>query len=292
MFPARTHVLSNIFQLLAAAVLLLVAIPAIGQVPLTPDGFTNHVAGVLNADRPPAPIRVVAPLTLEERTPTGQRMQLNLDRIYALCRTDQGRCPEIVAAYASQARMMLRQSATSPTLAGLRVAIRPENYVRNLPGAAGVPASSQSLPPGLVALIYMDEPTSMRLLSFNDLQALRLSDDQAFATALQNTSRALPPLDQVIKPLLPGQIDGFRGGAYESSRLLLLADWSKVAAQFGGRLLVAIPSADELLYANGAGSMALPRLSALAHTRFAQAERPTSASVFEWRSTGWVAATP
>lgn len=270
--------------------LVLPAVPAAAQTALTPDGFTTQVAAAINAGRPNVPVRIVAPLTLEGQTPTGQSVQMNLDRIYALCRADQPRCPETVAAYVGQAGTMLRQSAAGPTQAGLRVVVRPESYVRNLPGMVGgtVPTSSRFLPPGLLALVYLDAPASMRLLTSSDLRAMRISDDQAFTTALQNTARALQPLDQVVKPVPPGEIGGFRGTAYESSRLLFVADWSRIAAQFGSRLLVAVPSSEEVLYANGSGAGALSRISAAAHARFAQAERPTSAAVYEWRPDGWI----
>ena len=77
---------------------------------------------------------------------------------------------------------------------------------------------------------------------------------------------------------------GIPGG----SRLLLHADWAKASKQFGGHLIVAAPSAEELLYADGSSAEAIDALSALAHDRFAKAERGISPSVFEWQPERWV----
>ena len=70
------------------------------------------------------------------------------------------------------------------------------------------------------------------------------------------------------------------------------ADWASLAREFEGHLLVAVPSADELVYANCSAPEALARLSGLARQRFARAQRPLSSAVFEWRPEGWVLATP
>ena len=283
-------------RLLVAFGALTATFPAHAQIPLAPDPYTAYVAAAINAGRPPILVRIEGPLTLEARLPGGGVAQISLDRIYAACRADQTRCPAIVSDFAARTNGLLATpqspaAPAQPTQASLRVGVRPEAYVRSLPqlGGAPVPRWSRSLPPGLVALVYEDTPTAMRLMGVAQLQALRLSEDQAFAAALQNTAREIAPHEPAYKLVREGQIGFVNGNAYDSSRLLLLSNWSTLASQSTGRLLVAAPSPDEILYANGSGYEAL---SVLARERYRKAKRPLSPAVYEWRPTGWIVAAP
>jgi hypothetical protein len=259
-------------------------------IPLDPDGFTNAVAQALNALAIPAPARVISPLTLTARNSTGTDIQINLDRIYAACKADQQRCPDFISHLIAGAADALQARHVPPTPATLRAVVRPEAYLRNNPQLAHVAirVAHRELPEGLVALIYVDKARAMGTVSAGELVEMHLSKDGAYHLGLRNVAADLRPIDQAIKLLPPRGIGTLRDSPYESSRLLLHADWAKVSKQFGGHLIVAAPSAEELLYADGSSAEAIDALSALAHDRFAKAERGISPSVFEWQPERWV----
>jgi hypothetical protein len=257
---------------------------------LDPDGFTNTVAQALNALAIPAPARVVSPLTLTARDSTGTEIQINLDRIYSACKSDQQRCPDFISNLITGAADALQARRVPPTPATLRAVVRPEAYLRSNPQLAqlAIRVAHRELPEGLVALIYVDKARAMGTVSARELVEMHLSTDDAYRLGLRNLAADLRPIDQAIKALSPRGIGTLRDSPYESSRLLLHADWAKVSKKFGGHLIVATPSAEELLYADGSTAEAIDALSALARDRFAKAERGISPSVFEWQPERWV----
>jgi hypothetical protein len=185
-------------------------------------------------------------------------------------------------------------SPAPPTPATLRAVVRPEAYLRNNPQLAQVAirVAHRELPEGLVALIYTDKAHAMGTVSARELVEMHLSTDDAYRLGLRNVAADLRPIDQAIKLLPPRGIGTLRDSPYESSRILLHADWAKISKQSGGHLIVAAPSAEELLYADGSSAEAVDALSALAHDRFAKAERGISPSVFEWQPGRWMVVAP
>jgi hypothetical protein len=282
---------------LSAATALLLAIvntssPARSKsaIPLDPDGFTNAVAQALNALTIPHPARIVSALTLTARNSIGTDMQINLDRVYFACKADPGRCPDFINNLIIGTADALIANNALPTRAALRVVVRPEAYLRDNPQFANVAikVARQELPDGLVALIYVDKPRSMGTVNASELAAMNLSTGEAYALGLRNIAADLQPIDQVIQALAPRDIGILRSSPYESSRILLHADWAKVSKQFGDHLIVATPSAEELLYADGSSAESVNALSTMAHGRFTKAERRISSSVFEWQPARWV----
>jgi hypothetical protein len=172
-------------------------------IPLDPDGFTNTVAQALNALAIPAPARVTSPLTLTARDSTGTEIQINLDRIYSACKTDQQRCPDFIRNLITGAADALQASHAPPTPATLRAVVRPEAYLRNNPQLAQVAirVARRELPEGLVALIYVDKARAMGTVSARELVEMHLSTDGAYRLGLRNVAADLRPIDQAIKAL-------------------------------------------------------------------------------------------
>ncbi len=260
------------------------------QVP-TPEAFTVLIEEALVAEAPASLAHRSGVLSIMATRATDQTLTLSLDRLYAACQTNPAECGTLRSQYVTRAGVFLREQPATPTKASLRMAIRPAANMAGLPVALKLPVLN-TLPGGLVGLLYFDLPTTMMLVGPAQLKELGLSYDEAVAAALANTTEELGPLDPAIEALAPGEAAGFKGGAYESSRLLYPQSWAGLASRFGGKLLVAFPSAEEVLCANGSGAEALPQLIALARMHFAKAERPTSPDVFEWQPTGWRLVTP
>jgi hypothetical protein len=278
---------------------LLAVTGAVAQPPDDPEGFTSAVASLLKADGLSDATRVAGPLTLEVPLPSGGKIQINLDRTYGACRADPPKCGVLVNNLVKGAEEVVRQARTQgPTAVAtpetLRAVLKPESYIRENPAVAqlGIMIKVPGLPDGLRAMLFADQTMTMRLIGTQEIERMHLSADAASAAALRNTETLLGPTDQAIAGVPPQRIGVLQGNAYEASRLLLHDDWAKVSARFGGHLIVAVPSAEQLIYGAGGSPEVVRTMSAMAHDAFARAERGISPSVFAWQPRGWAVIAP
>lgn len=245
---------------------------------------------MINSSGIPKPARIVSSLTLKARGVDGSEVQINLDRIYQACLGDQAECGEFLNRFVGGARATLLTVIAPAQPVTLRVVVRPTSYLKDPQlGTIMIPVTPPTMPAGLVALLYTDQPTTMRIVNRHDLETLHMSVQQAYDIALRNTMLDLRPFDQVIHKLPTGQAAAMPDSPYESSRLLLHRDWEKWSEQFHSHLLVAVPSAEEVIYAEGGSQPRIDAFAKIAHDRFLQAERGISPSVFEWHPDHWVA---
>jgi hypothetical protein len=272
---------------------------AIAQAPDDPQGFTTAVASLLKVDGISDAIRIVGPLTLEVPLASGGKIQINLDRTYGACRADPSKCGVLVNNLVKGAEDVVRQAhtqgpATIATPESLRAVLRPESYIRENPAVAqlGIMIKVQGLPEGLQALLFADQTMTMRLLGRQEIGQMHMSADAASAVALRNMASVLGPTDQAIGGVPPQRIGVLEGHPYESSRMLLHDDWAQVSARFGGHLIIAVPSAEQLIYGAGTSPEVVRTMSAMAHEAFARGERGISPSVFAWQPKGWTVAAP
>jgi uncharacterized protein YtpQ (UPF0354 family) len=295
--PLKSHVSSPIRMGLLGALLhagtISAQIPSAAGVPLDPDGFTATVAQMVNNSGVSDPVHVASSLTLKTRGAGRTDIQINLDRIYQACQGDQPDCRELLAHFVVGIHEQLSAVPTPVQPAKLRVVVRPASYLQD-PQFAKIliPATLPTMPAGLVAFLYVDQPTTMRIATTRDLENLHVSAKQAYEIAVRNTASELQPFGQAIQMLSAGQIGVVRDSPYESSRLLLHGNWQELVQRFGGHLLVAVPSAEELIYAEGGSKESINGFSKIAHDRFLRAQRGISPSVFEWQPNHWVLLAP
>ena len=77
-----------------------------------------------------------------------------------------------------------------------------------------------------------------------------------------------------------------------SSRLIFHEDWAPIAEKLEGRLIVAVPASDTIVFGKEEDAAALDAMAALAAEMTRKAERPISKSVFRWTPDGWQVAAP
>lgn len=278
---------------------LLAATGAVAQAPDDPDGFTSAVASLLKVDGLSDAVRITGPLTLEVSLASGGRIQINLDRTYGACRAEPTKCGVLVNNLIKGAEDVVRQAHTQgPAVVvmpeALRAVLKPESYIRENPAVAqlGIMIKVPGLPDGLRALLFADQTMTTRLVGTQEIERIHLSAAAASAAALRNMAAVLGPTDQAIVGVPPQRIGMLTGNPYEASRLLLHDDWAKVSARFGGHLIVAVPSAEQLIYGEGGNPEVVRAMSAMAHEAFARSERGISPSVFAWQPKGWTVITP
>ncbi|MFG6414427.1 hypothetical protein ACG02S_11020 [Roseateles sp. DC23W] len=141
--------------------------------------------------------------------------------------------------------------------------------------------------PGIVALVAVGP--LLRPVGRDEIEPLGLSSAQALALARTQLRAALPPLDQVARPVAADVIGRLQGPA-ESSRVLLHADWASLAQGQQGQLLVAPASPDMLLWSadtSAAGRQALRRAKREAlESGDRRASLPTR-TLLRWTPLGW-----
>jgi uncharacterized protein YtpQ (UPF0354 family) len=120
-----------------------------------------------------------------------------------------------------------------------------------------------------------------------DLEALKLSETEAFDAAKANLATDLKPLASVLKPVVGKSIGYLEEHAYDSSRLVLHDEWRQLANDLGGSLIVAVPTTSVLLYGSGATAEAVDAMRTFALNVGRKSQRPLSPLVFRWTSEGW-----
>jgi len=132
-----------------------------------------------------------------------------------------------------------------------------------------------------------DQPTTIATLGRDDLDALKLTADQALALGkrnLEGTARRV--IAQAVDRGAAG-VARFHGSDYTASLLAFPDLWQPLAEKFDGQLLVAVPASDVALFADGREPESLAQMLMSVTQTLARAQRPISAAVFEWTPTGW-----
>jgi uncharacterized protein YtpQ (UPF0354 family) len=248
--------------------------------------FTEYVASKLRRETRAAVV-VKEPLTLG----LGD-IQANLDRIFAFCRADPAGCSQEVSHYVKGVAEIYAAKASKaahsrPSKEAVRVVVRTQAYVTSSRATfpKGIP---KPLAGSLVMLPVIDTPRTIRILMENDLGDLGLSADEVFSLGLANLSHRLKPL-MAAKAVRPGQIGHIGGDDYNSSRLALLESWSPLAKAQGGKLIVAVPATDTVLYIGDDSPTVIDVLRLLVNKVSAQAPNPLSTELFRWTPSQWEA---
>jgi hypothetical protein len=259
------------------------------RVPTDRDGYTRFAAEKLRTMMRGRTVRITGPLTLM----VGES-QINLDRPFDACQRNPEDCITVTTSFLRNLAAMPEIDTMKPTRERLRLVVRPQDYVDQLTqlGTPQKPTTvvSRPLPGKLVVLCYFDFPTVMRPASKEDLQTLRLTAEEAFAIAARNMATELPAIP--VGSTKGRSIGLLAESPYESSRLALHDQWAGIARSMNGRLLVAVPGADVVLFGEEVGPESVIAISKATREGYRLSERPISATVFRWTKTGWEVATP
>jgi hypothetical protein len=146
---------------------------------------------------------------------------------------------------------------------------------------------AQPLAGDLWQVLILESSQASRFASAGDLDQLKLSAGDAIAVGLQNSLAALPALATVTHDLTPHQIGIIQSQADETSRILPAESWAPLARELDGRLLVAVPARDTVLYSEENGTQSVRTFAAVARDAAAKAEHGVSPTLLRWTPTGW-----
>lgn len=271
-----------------AALLPLVPLSVLSQgVPTDEAGFTEYVAKELRSVLGSTEVRTTGSLQLG----VGD-LRANLHRIYRFCTKNAEQCPSEVSNYVKAIAEAVKDQNAPPARESVRVIVRSAQYWKQAQAAlpaGGSPPEARPLVEGLVLLAVLDSPRTIRMMTEQDNKALGLSSDEVQKLGLENLRTALKPLMEVGKAAGHGQIGRVTGDPYDSSRLALLDSWAPLAEAQGGKLIIAAPAPEAVLYIGEDTPEAIDALRTLVRSIISRSGGPSRMSdeLLRWKASGW-----
>lgn len=261
------------------------------QVPLDEKGFVTYVAERLRNVAPKLTFRMVQSLSIDAATADGKVVgRLGLERIWQFCTRNNASCAGAVTRYVEGMAEVLSDQTRPVERAQVRLVVRPDDYVaqaRRQMAENKVELMARPLVAGLWVVPVVDSPRSMRLVTKDDLAALKLDEEAVFELGRRNLREQVKPLRDVAPVPRQGEIGRLGEDDYESSRLILHAEWADLAARMNHQLVVMVPASNLLIYGDGATAAGLDSLRALGREAARGSPRPLSIVMLRWTVAGW-----
>jgi len=285
---------SLVASLVLAAAIAATALDVQAQqtVPKTEAEFTRFVADWLQRALPGFSVKSAGQLTIATSTPDGEFAgQVSLDRVWEFCRSNTEQCPGAIAHFVSAVADVARDRAQPIEKAMVRLVVRPEGVVqqakRQVATAAAPILFTRRLVGDLWVIAVLDFARSMRYVTTDDLNKLGLDKDTVFELGRRNLAESLKPLREVVQSLPPNGFGRLTEDDYESSRVILHAEWASVAEQLNQNLVVMVPASNLLLYGDGSTPAGVDAMRAFAAEAARRSQRPLSGTVLRWAPRGW-----
>ena len=257
-------------------------------VPLDDPGFTDAITEQFRTALPDEHIVLVAPQRL---TIGNAGASVNLARLWQACHAAPAKCDAESARFVSGMTKSYKEMNRPPERAQVRLAVRSAAAANALLAnsrGTGLNLQVQPFIGGLVSVVVIDTPASLRWASSRDLEALKLDSAALRDLAGTNTHTAMQPLIGIAPPASKGKIGELDAAdAYTASRLLFPSDWAPLAKAQGGVLIVAAPRPAMLLYVGDDSATAVDALRKLAHERMTGASDGLSDTLLRWTPDGW-----
>jgi hypothetical protein len=253
--------------------------------PGDPEAFTETFVKLCREAAPNLKLTIVGPLSLQADTAQGE-VAVHLDTVYSACQRDPAGCGRFLTRMVELTAKSFASARPAATLSQVRVTVRPSSYLDEMTAAGG---KSDVIAEPLVGDLWVyavrDEATSIATLDRIDLDALKLDP----AAGKHNVEATLGEKFRAGAPQVqPGEgVAGLRGDDYIASLLALPDLWEPLAERFDGRLYVAAPASDYVIFADARAKGNLARMAHDAAVLARAAKRPLSTDVFEWTPTGW-----
>lgn len=276
----------NFLAGLALALSVAPAFAQTGGVPRDAAGFTEYVATQLRPQLGGETVVVREPLVIgiaSQRT--------RIDKLYAGCESNRSNCAEDVNAFVKTTAQQFRAGTIPAKRESLRLVVRTAASVQQAQRDMGGDASTfrpRAFVGPLVTVPVFDTMRASRLIAEQDYKTLGLSVDQTRETARKNTYDALPQVLQTAKPVPAGEVGKMDGAVPQPSRLIFIDDWKPLADAQGGKLIVAVPANDTVLYVGDDDAATLDALRAQVREIMGKSATPLSDVLLRWSPSGWV----
>jgi uncharacterized protein YtpQ (UPF0354 family) len=253
--------------------------------------FTKIVGERVAREIPEFNIQPAGKLTLEGKRADGESTgQISLDRIFAFCNKNSDSCDSAIEQYAKGISEAVRERTRPIEKGMIRLAIRSSRYVNQVKAQAGAGTAvifARPLTEDLEMVPVLDFKRTIRFVNEKDLGKLGATEEEIFKLGEQNLRASLRPLADVAT--VPGakSFGRIAGEDYASSRVILHADWSDLAAKLNNHLVVMIPAPDVLLYGDGSSGEGVDAIRELGLEIAKKSSRPLSPLILRWTDAGW-----
>lgn len=267
--------------LFCVAVAVLVSVHA-QNIPMDKQAFTAYVEKQMHKKLEGVSIKAEdEPLTLLIDV-----YHISLDHIYLVCQQGANKCAAQVQHFINAVAETVNTKKVTLGIKDLRLALRSEQYMQQL-GQAADYLQKRPFIDGLVILAVSDASDSIQPVNSADLSSMKLTSAEMFELASNNTRTALPPMAEVAKPARPGKIETTGFETYAPSRLLFFEQWSDLAKQQDGVLLVCAPTTSRILFISESSTVAVGKLRAAARDLMSNSPGPLSDTILKWTPAGW-----
>ena len=178
-------------------------------------------------------------------------------------------------------------------LRSLRLVVRDAGYAahrnRVLAERGAKPDDTILAPPyakGLELILVADQPTTSKPWMQRDLNLYKVTQDEIMALGRRQVLATLPKLPS--RDAVAGGVVALPKMDYLAS-LMLDDGWDELDAALGGNLLVAVPSDDMLIVADGASADIRASLPDFVKAQHADANRSVSPLLYRRQAGQWVA---
>lgn len=216
---------------------------SIQQTKLTGDQFTQLVVAAIREALPDANVQVDQPLRIQVETDAGQSV-CNLDNAWRECATDPEIRVDVVIRHVEALQRAFAAGVQPLDLKDVVPVVRDERWIRQV-RSQGMQVYHERLAADLFVTYAVDASEQLRFVNQDEFLAFKLSPEDMRRIALSNLADRLPKVQRLGEgPLYMLAA----GGTFESSLLLLPGVWEEQQEAVDGRLLVAVPSRELLLF--------------------------------------------
>lgn len=258
-----------------------------------PSGLAERVRDKITAAHPDVTVQIQDPQTMLVKR-GDYEVTMNLDNLALTCRGGDAVCNDAIAGAVANIKLASdERPAVTPDK--LVITIKPGQWYLDTDKLLKEKAPDKYeinklvgrlLPGDLVAVLGVDHPNGITMVSAEQLRELAIEEDAAFEQARKNLGATHETLDLELlegTPIYTNRTDD----NYISAMIMLPALWKPIAAKVKGDLLVAFPSRNRIFATGSKDPGAAEGIAKIANVAFQTEDHPIAPTIFKWSPTSW-----
>ena len=227
--------------------------------------FSQVIAEVIEETPECKSAKVVAPLKLSATLSNGEA-DLNLETLWSECREQTNLRVDVVERYlAGVGQTFTRLASNAPPDIERIVPLVKSRTWLNYAKEKGIDVHQELLVGDLIVVYAEDGPEQLRYVSQTECEAIGISDEDMRAITVRNLKSRLPD----VKRHGEGPLYMLTaGGTFESSLILFSSLWDGLEDVVDGRIVVATPSRDLLMFTGENADEAMQEMRELAEETY------------------------
>jgi uncharacterized protein YtpQ (UPF0354 family) len=229
--------------------------------PITPEQFTFEAVAFLQSLGQNLTAEIVEPLSLKVTRANGESSDLHLTNAYSTYLNNRSQRKSVIAQFVLS---IVEADVDGLLPKNVIPTIKDKAYVEEVRAQVAAKGKSpeeffvtEEYNQELVIVYAVDSPTSIRYLNPSDLPELNLNGESLRSFAVGNLQQIVPSVEVHGNPPF-FQLKA--GGMFESALLLFDRVWDKKELQIEGDIIVAVPSRETLLVADGSSEKAVVQI--------------------------------